>query len=178
MLIYKYGILRFDIDSVDDRGVLGAGVPNRLRAVVRESEKESSGEAVHQVAHLHHIPQDRVLRAGHRGNHSLRYSLHAGLQTLPLPTRKCHLPRNLQTPPETPREGQTGVIQLALRHRPLLPLHQHCCHAHEAHRQDRSLHRLKAHRRGRKAHPRHHQNTIVQESSHQHEAPSRSIVSQ
>ena len=178
MVIYKYGILRFDVDCVDDRGVLGPGVPNRLRAVVGKGEKEPSGEAVHQVAHLHHIPQDRILRAGHRGNRPLRHALHARLQALPLPTRKCHLPLNLQTPPEAPREGEAGVIQLALRHRAFLPLHPHRRRAHEAHWQDRSLHRLKTHRRGRKAHPRHHQNTIVQESRHQHAPPSSSFLSQ
>ena len=89
MVINKYGFLRFHIDVVDHRGVLGLGLPHRLRAVVRKGEEESAGKAVHQVAHLHHFLEDRVLCVGYRRDHSLRHSLHVGVQALPFPTRKC-----------------------------------------------------------------------------------------
>lgn len=41
------------------------------------------------MADLHHLPQVGVLHPGSRGDHSLRHTPHAGLQTLPFPPRKC-----------------------------------------------------------------------------------------
>jgi hypothetical protein len=80
--------LRLHVGHPDRGGLLGPGLQDHFRAGVGQDEEESAGEAVHEVAHLHHIPQAGVLHAGDRRDHPLRHSVHAYLQNVPLPARK------------------------------------------------------------------------------------------